>query len=323
VRDAGRGPGSRPRASAGRRACGSTTCPSPSVSSACTRRHPYVPRGSSWILSMCLSSGSFSTARTDLSGWSAVDGGGARRPRPAAASMGVPGLGDPALNPPISRGALAGHEAEVGADRGAGEPLPVGDLDTEPDRGQRRDPTQAPQPADRPDQRRGVSHLHNRGIQARDRTDDLPLTRRLTCANGRPDLQRQYASRTHEPTYVTPAAPVRTTFDPTRRWSAHTHPGPTRCIQRLGSLALQASFTNAVARAPGSSRSSPRWIRLTATAIDSSNSRPTLGVPFAYTATPVLSGNSATDCSGRLPLPVRCTMRGAFGRPDGAPRAAA
>ena len=71
--------------------------------------------------------------------------------------------------PPWTRrapgGELRGHQPEVGADRGAGEPVPVGDLDAEPDRGQRGDPAQAAQPSHRPGQRLGLGHLFDRGVE--------------------------------------------------------------------------------------------------------------------------------------------------------------
>lgn len=43
-----------------------TVMPRPRDSSVCTRGHPYVPRESSWIVSMCLSSISFSSVRADF-----------------------------------------------------------------------------------------------------------------------------------------------------------------------------------------------------------------------------------------------------------------
>ncbi|MDD7942030.1 NADP-dependent oxidoreductase [Actinomycetospora lutea] len=62
---------------------------------------------------------------------------------------------------------LRGHQPEIGPDRGAGEAVPVGDLDAQPGRGQRRDPPQAAQPPDRPGQRRlNRGHLFDRGVEA-------------------------------------------------------------------------------------------------------------------------------------------------------------
>src|SRR6185436_16489670 len=42
--------------------------------------------------------------------------------------VGVAGFGDRSLDPRGSRGVFAGHQSDVGADRGAGKPRPVADL---------------------------------------------------------------------------------------------------------------------------------------------------------------------------------------------------
>ena len=62
-----------------------------------------------------------------------------------SAGVAVAGLGDPPWNG-VARGVLARHQPEVGADRAPGQPVPVADLDGQPERGQRRDPAQAAQP---------------------------------------------------------------------------------------------------------------------------------------------------------------------------------
>src|SRR6478672_10572059 len=51
--------------------------------------------------------------------------------------------------PVSARGELNGHQADVGADRRAGEPRPVTDLHGQGQPGQRRDATEATQPIDR------------------------------------------------------------------------------------------------------------------------------------------------------------------------------
>ena len=62
-------------------------------------------------------------------------------------------------------GGLGGHQPEVGADRAAGQPVPVADLDRQPERGQRGDPAQAAQPG----HHRGVvaagGHLGDRHVE--------------------------------------------------------------------------------------------------------------------------------------------------------------
>ena len=81
------------------------------------------------------------------------------------AGVGVPGLGDRALGALPAGGGLGGHQPEVGTDGGSGEPMPVTDLDGQPEPGQRGHPTQTTQPA----HHRGVlaahSHLGDRVIQ--------------------------------------------------------------------------------------------------------------------------------------------------------------
>ena len=63
------------------------------------------------------------------------------------AGVGVPGLGDRPLGAFRTRGALGGHQPQVGADAAAGEPLPVTDLDREREAGQRGDAPQTRQPS--------------------------------------------------------------------------------------------------------------------------------------------------------------------------------
>ena len=62
--------------------------------------------------------------------------------------MGVARLGDRPLHAGIARGVLGGHQADVGADRGAGEPRPVADLHRQRQAGERGDTAQAAQPID-------------------------------------------------------------------------------------------------------------------------------------------------------------------------------
>ena len=83
-----------------------------------------------------------------------------------SAGMAVAGVGDPAPGADDgARGVLGGHQPKVGADGPAGPAAPVPDLGGQPERGQRRDPAQAPQPG----HYRGVGtvggHLRDRGIQ--------------------------------------------------------------------------------------------------------------------------------------------------------------
>ena len=63
--------------------------------------------------------------------------------------MGIAGLGDRPLHAGVARGVLTGHQADVGADRGPGEPGPVTDLDRQRQTGQCRDAAQTAQPVDR------------------------------------------------------------------------------------------------------------------------------------------------------------------------------
>jgi len=63
-----------------------------------------------------------------------------------SASVSVAGLGHPALAAGVARGVLAGHQPDVGADAASSQPVPVADLDGQPERRQRRDPTNAAQP---------------------------------------------------------------------------------------------------------------------------------------------------------------------------------
>jgi hypothetical protein len=58
----------------------------------------------------------------------------------------VAGLGDRALATPLTAGVLGGHQTEIRADAGAGEPFPVADLHCEGERGQCRHSAQALQP---------------------------------------------------------------------------------------------------------------------------------------------------------------------------------
>ena len=75
-------------------------------------------------------------------GGAVVPGGLDQQP----AHVRVAGLGDRPLRPALPGGMLAGHQAEVGADAGAGEPVPVTDLDRQREPGQRRDAPQTRQP---------------------------------------------------------------------------------------------------------------------------------------------------------------------------------
>ena len=81
------------------------------------------------------------------------------------AGVAVAGLGDRPLRPRPAGGGLGGHQPEVGADRPPGQPVPVPDLDREPERGQRRDPTQAAQPDHHGGELAGRGHLGDRGIE--------------------------------------------------------------------------------------------------------------------------------------------------------------
>ena len=63
--------------------------------------------------------------------------------------MGIAGLGDRPLHAGVARGVLTGHQADVSADRGPGEPGPVTDLDRQRQTGQCRDAAQTAQPVDR------------------------------------------------------------------------------------------------------------------------------------------------------------------------------
>jgi hypothetical protein len=56
------------------------------------------------------------------------------------AGRGCCGLGDRSVGSGTTAGGFAGDQAQVGADRGAGEPVPVPDLDREPEPGQGGDP---------------------------------------------------------------------------------------------------------------------------------------------------------------------------------------
>ena len=62
--------------------------------------------------------------------------------------VGVADFGDRSLDPRGSRGVFAGHQSDVGADRGAGEPRPVADLHRQRQAGERGDTAQAAQPID-------------------------------------------------------------------------------------------------------------------------------------------------------------------------------
>src|SRR2546421_195254 len=73
-----------------------------------------------------------------------------------AAGVGVTGLGDRTLAAAGAARGLAGDQAEVGADAGAGEPVPVADLHGQPEPGQGGDPAHRAQPGhDRRPLRRG------------------------------------------------------------------------------------------------------------------------------------------------------------------------
>ena len=89
--------------------------------------------------------------------WCQADSTSSRRAWP------LPGLGDRALGAPAAGGVLGGHQPEVGADSGAGEPAPVGHLDTQPERG--RDPPPAAQPAHRAGELRVIGHLDDRFVE--------------------------------------------------------------------------------------------------------------------------------------------------------------
>ena len=55
--------------------------------------------------------------------------------------MTVAGLGDPALRTCRARGVLSGHQPQIRPDGPTGEPMPVADLDGQPERGERGDTT--------------------------------------------------------------------------------------------------------------------------------------------------------------------------------------
>src|SRR5664280_89753 len=61
------------------------------------------------------------------------------------AGVGVAGLGDRALGTGLTRGGLGRYQAHIGPDTGAGQSVPVADLDGQPERGQRGDPAQTAQ----------------------------------------------------------------------------------------------------------------------------------------------------------------------------------
>jgi len=71
-----------------------------------------------------------------------------------ATGLAIAGLGDPTLGTGRPRGILGGHQPEVSADRAPVEALPVSDFDSQPERGQRGDSGQTPQPG------------HHRGVEA-------------------------------------------------------------------------------------------------------------------------------------------------------------
>ena len=60
---------------------------------------------------------------------------------------------------------LAGDESEVGADAGAGEPVPVAELDGEREAGQGRDPSQAAQPAGQVGELAVSGHRRDRSVE--------------------------------------------------------------------------------------------------------------------------------------------------------------
>ena len=65
-----------------------------------------------------------------------------------SSGMPITGLRDRPERPRRSRGVLGGDQAHERADRRSGEAIPVADFDREAERGQRRDPTKALEPAD-------------------------------------------------------------------------------------------------------------------------------------------------------------------------------
>src|SRR5688572_13915733 len=60
--------------------------------------------------------------------------GDARPLPPAGGAVAVAGLGHSTLSPGVTWGALAGHQPDIGADGAPGQPVPVADLDGQPER---------------------------------------------------------------------------------------------------------------------------------------------------------------------------------------------
>ena len=85
-----------------------------------------------------------SSASTDAGAAAVVVGGLDQQP----AGVGGAGLGDRPEPPLAAGGVLAGNDPEVGGELvGMIEAPPLADLRAQPERGQRVDPAQAPQPA--------------------------------------------------------------------------------------------------------------------------------------------------------------------------------
>ena len=95
-------------------------------------------------------------------GGAVVPGGLDQQP----AGVGVAGLGDRALDPGLAPEECSrGHQPDEGADGGAGEPVPVADLDRQREPGQRRDPAQAAQPAHDRGELAVGGHRRDRGVE--------------------------------------------------------------------------------------------------------------------------------------------------------------
>src|SRR5215210_2058050 len=82
-----------------------------------------------------------------------------------SARVRVAGLGDRALAAALPRGVLARYQAEVGADRGSAEALPVADLNAQRKRGQHAHSAQAAEPPDAVAPGWLCRHLGDRAIE--------------------------------------------------------------------------------------------------------------------------------------------------------------
>src|SRR5699024_7409822 len=82
------------------------------------------------------------------------------------AHVSVAGLGDGPLGPGLARGMLAGDQSDEGCDGGAGEAVPVANLDRQSKPGQAADPAQAPQPACQRGELAVGGHVRDLAIEA-------------------------------------------------------------------------------------------------------------------------------------------------------------